>query len=61
MAYVHTIYDRRENESDTDYRCRICDHLPEGAVYTAEELGTCKGSLLDRYVAALVSEGVLET
>lgn len=34
-------------ESDADYANRICEALPRGAVFTAEDLGTARGADLD--------------
>lgn len=58
--YTRSPYNRMENESDWDYSERICKALAVGALHTAQELGMCKGHLLDRYVSYLISENILK-
>lgn len=38
---------RPQRESDEDYSNRICEKIPEGAWYTAEDLGSSYGDDLD--------------
>jgi hypothetical protein len=41
------LYDDPHHESDEDYRKRICDSLPQGAVHWAEDLANAHGKELD--------------